>query len=156
VLLVVRGIISGVKTCSTCGEEKAETEYWRGQWKRKDGTYGLLAECKTCRTARGQKWTAANREKIRERQTVYREENRETVQATHRRWRERNPGRDRIHSNDWNKRNPKKVRAWVDRRRSRLQDAYVADVTTKRSFSATRATAVSVENPSWDRSISTM
>lgn len=46
-----------MRTCTGCGASKHEDEF--GRKKRRDGTYGLKARCKTCLTAETKRYRAA-------------------------------------------------------------------------------------------------
>ena len=76
------------KVCSKCGELlPATTEYF---YKRKDGKYGLRADCKNCRLKKGKYYYEENREDKIEYQKEYYQKNREHILEQKREYYEEN------------------------------------------------------------------
>ena len=54
-----------IKRCNTCGEEKAHSEFYKGNPKHTD-KFGLTGRCKICDSKRAQKWRDENPDKVKE------------------------------------------------------------------------------------------
>lgn len=49
-----------MKVCSICKESKLLSDYYRTDWKKKDGSYSLKAHCKSCELKRVAVWRKEN------------------------------------------------------------------------------------------------
>ena len=110
-----------MKTCSTCGESKPYSEFWKSRNGRtKDGYKG---ECKDCATARRRKWAAQNKDKEAE---------------YNRRRYQKNPAKYIGASKEWAEANPERAkeskRNREAKRRARRHSSYVENVDPKKVF----------------------
>ena len=97
------------KACTKCGADKPLTEY---HFKVK-ATGRLMARCKACDKAMGDKWRKANPETHREYARRYAAKNPEKVKARMKRWRAENQDRIREQQKKYRQANPEKMRAKV-------------------------------------------
>lgn len=102
-------------------EQAARAAYMREYYRRPGVAEKAKAHAK--RYAQNNPEDAARRAK-------YREDHKEEALEAHRRWRATPEGRAKhaAHGAAWRKRNPEKSRALVHRRRARLKEAFVEDV----------------------------
>lgn len=96
-----------MKTCTKCGEAKAEAEFS----KRKDSEDGLRGQCRVCHKAVKVAWYEANREKVDARNTAWKKANPDKVLAAGATYREANPEKVNAASATYRKENPEKVAA---------------------------------------------
>lgn len=100
------------KLCTSCGELKPTSEYYRNPSNRDR----LDKMCKECKKAATRRWKAENRDHARATDRRWREQNRELC----RRWNAAN--RDRCKENlvRWKEANPARLAEWHRQRRARL------------------------------------
>lgn len=106
-----------MKTCSKCGIEKPETEYWFNKAK---GRY--IARCNSCRCEDTADWKIKNRERVRELDRVWKANNLDKVNAAQARWKERNPGIAAQRMREWRLANLDRHRESGRRNDKRLKD----------------------------------
>lgn len=76
------------KKCKRCGKWLVASTF--NFHKKKSGKYGIMAECKECRSAYKKKWYEENKEEILEKQKKYNEEHKEEASKHKKKWYEKN------------------------------------------------------------------
>jgi len=74
------------KVCTVCGVEKSVDEYQN----KKDGKYGVMAQCKACCKQYKSQYYQANKEAIYERQKAYEQANKEAIAERQKAWYQKN------------------------------------------------------------------
>ena len=85
--------MTDTKRCSTCGEEKPLSEFYRKYRQRKDGTYGVSSRCKKCEGAAQKAYAARNKGKKSARAKEYRAKNKDALSKTAKSYYEKNKER---------------------------------------------------------------
>lgn len=104
------------RKCRVCGVEKELTkENFRGRL-RADGLIYFEYKCNPCRTARGKKWYADNREHCQKRDKKFREENPGLVRGWHRKNKEKHRAKYRKQTRERYQREIDKLRPYFRER----------------------------------------
>jgi hypothetical protein len=106
-----------MKTCSKCGIEKPETEYWFNKAKNR-----LNAMCRACQSDLRVSWKERNRERVAERNREWALANPDRVKAAQERWKQRNPGIAAQRMREWRLANLDRHRETNRRNDKRIKD----------------------------------
>jgi len=106
-----------MKTCSKCGCEKPESEYWFNKAKNR-----FNAMCRTCQADLRESWKTRNKEKVAEKNRQWALANPDRVKAAQERWKERNPGIAAKRMREWRLANLERHKATNRRNDQRIKD----------------------------------
>lgn len=106
-----------MKTCSKCGLEKPETDYWFNKAKNR-----FNAMCRDCSADLRADWKARNKAKVAEKNRQWQLANPDRVKAAQERWKERNPGIAAQRMREWRLANLDRHREANRRNDQRLKD----------------------------------
>jgi hypothetical protein len=106
-----------MKTCSKCGIEKPETEYWFNKAKNR-----YNAMCRDCAADLRADWKERNKAKVAEKNRQWQLSNPERMKAAQQRWKERNPGIAAQRTREWRLANLDRSRENGRRNDQRLKD----------------------------------
>lgn len=106
-----------MKTCSKCGIEKPETDYWFNKLKNR-----FNAMCRTCQADLRASWKERNKDRVAEKNREWQLANPDKVKSAQERWKQRNPGIAAQRMREWRLANLDRHRENNRRNDKRLKD----------------------------------